>query len=222
MNIWRPWPYAAKAIVQHEWIPNFLYVWVTFKYPMDQTVIPGTALWSCIVDGVLKLTGSPIWQDEFTLRLTVVPVPALPDRVTLEYLGPSADLRTTWGKQWEPWGPILSYRAMGAPYSGTKTHSALGPTDNVDVADIGILFIDCSANNVIIGGFVGGIKGQHLHVVRLCATVNNLTLEHNEATGNQDIFLHRGEDETLTGEYGGWTLMCNGSHWFDVSHAKHV
>ncbi|GAJ02290.1 unnamed protein product, partial [marine sediment metagenome] len=42
------------------------------------------------------------------------------------------------------------------------------------------------------------------------------------ATGNQDIFLHAGADETLTGEYGGWSLMCNGSHWFDVSHSKHV
>ncbi|GAH23469.1 unnamed protein product, partial [marine sediment metagenome] len=93
---------------------------------------------------------------------------ALPDRVTLEYDGPAYTLRTTWGKQWEPWGPILGYRAMGSPFSGTKTHSALGPTDNVDVADIGILFIDCSANDVIIGGFTGGINGQHLHIVRLC------------------------------------------------------
>ncbi|GAI80245.1 unnamed protein product, partial [marine sediment metagenome] len=34
--------------------------------------------------------------------------------------------------------------------------------------------------------------------------------------------LHAGADETLTGEYGGWSLVCNGSHWLDVSHAKHV
>ncbi|GAI69777.1 unnamed protein product [marine sediment metagenome] len=92
---------------------------------------------------------------------------------------------------------------MGAPFTGTKTHSAEGPTDNVDVADIGILFIDCSANNVIIGGFVGGTNGQHLHVVRLCAAAFDLTLEHNEATGNQDIFLHAGADESLTGDSGG-------------------
>ncbi|GAI63028.1 unnamed protein product, partial [marine sediment metagenome] len=38
MTIWRPWPYAAKAIVQHEWLGTSLFVWVTFKYPMDQTV----------------------------------------------------------------------------------------------------------------------------------------------------------------------------------------
>ncbi|MBA7616333.1 hypothetical protein ES703_23629 [subsurface metagenome] len=222
MSVWRPWPYAATAIVQHEWLGTFLYVWVTFKYPMDQTVSPPDSLWICEVNGIRKTIPTSYWQDEFTRRLIVDGVNALPDRVTLQYDGPNPNLRTTWDKQWEPWGRILSYRAMGSPWSGTKTHSALGPTDNVDVADIGILFIDCSANDVIIGGFTGGIDGQHLHIVRLCAAVNDVTLEHNEGTGNQDIFLHRGADETLTGEYGGWTLACNGSNWFDVSHAKHV
>lgn len=222
MTVWRPWPYAATAIVQWEWLGTYMFVWVTFKYPMDQTVKPAHALWKCEVNGVAKAISVSIWQDEFTIRLRALPVVALPDRVTLEYDGPDPNLRTTWDKQWEPWGPILGYRAMGSPWSGTKTHAAIGPTDNVDVADIGILFIDCSANNVIIGGFVGGINGQHLHVVRLCAAVNDATLEHNEGTGNQDIFLHAGGDETLTGEYGGWTLACNGSSWFDVSHAKHV
>ena len=220
--MWRPWPYAALAIIQHEWLGTSLFIWVTFKYPMDQTVKPPDNLWICAVDGLLKPVLASSWQDEFTLLLVFINILTLPNRVTCDYDGPNENLRTTWGKQWEPWGSITSYRAMGAPFTGTKTHSAEGPTDNVDVADIGILFIDCSANNVTIGGFIGGINGQHLHVVRLCAAVNDVTLEHNEGTGNQDLFLHRGEDETLTGEYGGWTLMCNGSHWFDVSHAKHV
>ncbi len=222
MTLWRPWPYAATAIVQWEWTGLTVILWVTFRHPMDQTVKPDHSLWKCELDSVAENIADSAWQDEFTIRLVVWAVFALPNRVTLEYDGPSANLRTTWDKQWEPWGPILGYRAMGSPFSGTKTHAAAGPTDNVDVADIGILFIDCSANNVTIGGFIGGIKGQHLHVVRLCAAVNDVTLEHNEGTGNQDIFLHRGADETLTGEYGGWTLACNGSNWFDVSHAKHV
>ncbi|GAI70484.1 unnamed protein product [marine sediment metagenome] len=222
MTLWRPWPYAATAVVQWEWLVDRLFVWVTFKYPMDQDVTPSTTLFECKVNDVVKPTGAATWQDEFTIRLTIGFVNALPDRVTLEYEGPNSNLRTTWGKQWEPWGPILAYRAMGAPYSDTKTHSAEGPTDNVDVANVGVLFIDCSANNVIIGGFTGGVKGQHLHVVRLCAAAFDLTLEHNEGTGNQDIFLHRGEDETLTGEYGGWTLACNDVDWYDASHAKHV
>ncbi|MBA7670355.1 hypothetical protein ES703_78500 [subsurface metagenome] len=75
---------------------------------------------------------------------------------------------------------------------------------------------------MVIGGFIGGVNGQVLHIARLCAAANNATLEHNEGTGNQDIFLHKGADETLTGEYGGWTLACDGSNWYDVSHAKHV
>jgi len=222
MTIWRPWPYAATAIVQWEWLGSYIYVWVTFKYPMNQTVKPSHDLWECRVNGVIKNLIDTAWQDEFTIRLFVVDVNTLPDRVTLEYYGPHKNLRTTWDKQWEPWGEILGYRAMGSPWSGTRTHSALGPTDNVDAADIGILFIDCSANDVTIGGFVGGANGQHLHIVRGCAAVNDVTLEHNEGTGNQDIFLHAGADETLTGEYGGWTLACNGYAWFDVSHAKHV
>ena len=222
MNIWRPWPYAALAIVQHAHISLALLFWIVFKYPMDQTVKPPDDLWKITVDGAPKAVLVSLWLDEFTLQLLVGDVLTLPNVVYVGYDGPNENLRTTWDKQWEPWHSILSYRAMGAPYSGTKTHSAQGPTDNVDVSDIGILFIDCSANNVTIGGFTGGIKGQHLHIVRLCAAVNDVTLEHNEGTGNQDIFLHRGEDETLTGEYGGWTLVCNGPHWFDVSHAKHV
>lgn len=222
MPLWRNWPYAATAIVQHGWEPGLLTLWVIFRHPMNQTVKPAHAKWKLSIDGAPTNPVASTWLDPFTLKLLRNLVAVLPDEVTLEYDGPDANLLTTWDKQWEPWGPILSYRAMGSPWSGTKTHSALGPTDNVDVTDVGILFIDCSANNVTIGGFVGGINGQHLHIIRGCAAANNVTLEHNEGTGNQDIFLHAGADETLTGEYGGWTLACNGSDWFDVSHSKHV
>ncbi len=222
MTVWRPWPYAATAIVQHTWAPVEVIVWVIFRYPMDQTVKPANAKWKLVIDGAPTTASTSTWIDEFTLKLVKAPIFALPTTVTLEYDGPDTNLRTTWDKQWEPWGPILSYRAMGSPFSGTKTHSAVGPTNNVDVADIGILFLDCSANDVTIGGFIGGTLGQHLHISRLCAAANDATLEHNEGTGNQDIFLHAGGDETLTGEYGGWTLVCNGSNWYDVSHAKHV
>ncbi|GAI66782.1 unnamed protein product, partial [marine sediment metagenome] len=33
MCAWRPWPYAATAIVQWEWVQLPMFVWVTFKYP---------------------------------------------------------------------------------------------------------------------------------------------------------------------------------------------
>ena len=52
----------------------------------------------------------------------------------------------------------------------------------------------------------------------------DITLEHAEGIGGatQDIYLHSGIDETLSTEYGGWTLTCNGTNWYDTSHAKHV
>lgn len=406
MGLRTQWPYAAKAIVQHEWDADHLNVWVTFKFSMDQTVKPDHDLWICEVDDVPKAVTVSAWQDEWTILLTVPDVLALPGRVTLEYDGPSENLRITWEKQWEPWGPILSVRvpyrwedilvvdtvnkrvginveaptvdldvlgivkaasiiiaainkntaldlklfedlsidnaadgqileifrnapegkdslqiyldrsrlpvlnsttlggyiyfralgvtrlvihtsyielrqgtwlrkdgngtlgvfglgagtagdariwydsvnmkinpkAIGTGYlqilgslhvdedviatkkiaSGTLTHSAVGPTDDLDVSDVNTVFIDCSGNDVTIGAFVGGVNGQVLRIARLCATVNDATLEHNEGTGNQNIFLHKGFDETLTGEYGGWELVCNGTSWFDISHAKHV
>lgn len=113
-------------------------------------------------------------------------------------------------------------RIAGVIASATSTFSTTGPTDNVDVSGVNTLFIEATSNAVTIGGFSGGVNGQRLAVVRCCASANNVTLEHNEGGGSQDIFLHAGADETLFTEYGGWDLICNGSDWFDISHAKHV
>jgi len=103
----------------------------------------------------------------------------------------------------------------GAINSGTLTHSAVGPTDNLDVTAVNTIFVNTASNHVTIGGFVGGVEGQTLKVVVINAT-NNTVLEHAEGTGNQDIYLWQGSDETLTAVYGGWTLVCNGTHWYDV------
>ena len=214
-------PYSAKAIIEHEWDTDHLNIFVTFRFAMDQTTEPPNDLWLCEVDDVAKAITASTWEDAWTIQLTVPDVVALPDRVTLEYAGPDKGLRITWQKQWEPWGPIVSIELP--PVYTTRTFSTgPAPQDSVDVSGINILFIDCSANDVVIGGFVGGVNGQRLYIARLCATANNVTLEHNEGTGNQNIFLHVGLDETLTGEYGGWMLVCNGTNWYDCSHAKHV
>ena len=106
--------------------------------------------------------------------------------------------------------------------TGTTLFSTEGPTDNVDVSGINTLFIDAASSAITIGGFAGGVNGQVLHIVKCCATANAVTLEHNEGGGSQDIFLHAGADEALSGEYGGWILVCNGTSWFDASHSKHV
>ena len=110
----------------------------------------------------------------------------------------------------------------GSLSSATLTLSDVGPTDDLDVSGVNTVFLDCSGGAVTIGGFTGGIDGQILYIAKLCAAANDVTLEHNHGTGNQDIFLHAGADETLTGEYGGWLLACNGTGWFDMSHSRHV
>ena len=106
--------------------------------------------------------------------------------------------------------------------SGSLTLSTAGPTDDFDVTGVDTLFLDCSSTDVTIGAFKGGVAGQVLHIVRLCAGAYSAVLEHNEGTANQNIFLHAGADEELDTEYGGWNLVCDGTSWFDTSHSKHV
>jgi len=101
-------PYAAKAVIEHEFDVDHLNVWVTFRHPMDQSLYPSLSLWILECDDVPVDVVSSVWQDEFTILLTSDTVVGAPDRVTLEYNGPSSNLVTTWEKQWEPWGPIFS------------------------------------------------------------------------------------------------------------------
>lgn len=118
-DLWLPWPYAAKAIIQHEFDIDHLNVWVTFRFAMCRSsdplaeppvydIKPPNELWLCEVDDVIMPVTDSEWQDEWTLLLTVPDIAAQPDRVLLEYDGPHADLCITWKKQWEPWGAILS------------------------------------------------------------------------------------------------------------------
>lgn len=214
-------PYAAKAIIEHEFEVDHLNIFVTFRFQMNQNLKPNNDLWLCIVNGDVEAVTVSAWQDAYTMLLTVPDIPVRPDRVTLAYDGPDENLKITWNKIWEPWGPIVSIELP--PVSTTRTFST-GPAaqDDVDVANVNILFLDCSANDIKIGAFVNGLNGQILTIARLCPSGNDITLEHNKQTANQNIFLHKGLDETLTGEYGGWILACNGEDWFDPSHAKHI
>ena len=214
-------PYAAKAIVEHWFYPPTIQIYVTFRFPMNQTVKPAHNLWECKVAGAIKAVVFSVWDDAYTLRLIVAGIATLPSRVTLEYSGPDKNLKTTWDKQWEPWGPIIS---IEIPTSSKTLTFSTGPAqqDDVDITTIIALFLDCSGNAITISGFTGGVDGQILNVARLCATGNNATLMHAAGASVQDILLHAGADETLTGEYGGWVLVCDGSNWFDCSHSKHV
>ena len=118
--------------------------------------------------------------------------------------------------------PTVMLDVNGAISSGQTTIDHNNDGDVVNVSAVNSLKLDCSGGDVIIGGFVGGVAGQVLHLFRGCVFANDVTLEHNEGTTNQNIFLHAGVDETLFGEYGGWTLICDGEDWYDPSHSKHV
>lgn len=112
-------PYAAKATIEHEYVSDYLKLWVTFDHPMRRyteplasppvaDVYPPLSLWLIEADGTAVDTISSVWQDEFTLLLTSDTVATRPAEVYLEYDGPDSDLETTWLKNWEPFGPILS------------------------------------------------------------------------------------------------------------------
>ena len=214
-------PYAAKAIIEHQFDVNHADIYVTFRFTMDQTVKPSHDLWKVLIDSVEENVTASSWQDAWTLLLTVAGIANRPAQVTVEYEGPDETLRITWFKQWEPWGPIVSEEIP--PVSDTLTYSTgPAPQDAVDIANVKVLFLDQSGNTITIGGFIGGINGQVLHIVRLDAGANAVTIEHNHGTGNQDILLHAGADEVLVNEFGGWCFCCDGSNWYDMSHAKHV
>jgi len=214
-------PYAVKAIVEHHFDVDHLDIYVTFRFPMAIGIKPANDLWIVEVDEVPEDVTASAWQDEFTMLLTVADIPVLPEKVTLEYDGPSVLLKTTWDKQWEPWAAIVSIEIP--PVSTTRTFST-GPAqqDDVDVSNVNILFLNCAANAITISGFVGGVNGQILTIAKICTAVNDAKLLHNSGASTQRLLLHAGGDETLTGEYGGWILACNGTNWYDVSHAKHV
>lgn len=101
-------PYAYGATIEHEFDVDHLNIWLTFRHPMDQNVKPSNDLWTLTVDDIEKAISSSAWQDEFTLLLVSDEVTEYPDRVLLAYDGPDDNLRTTWGKQWEPWEDSLS------------------------------------------------------------------------------------------------------------------
>ncbi len=113
-------PYAALAIITHAFDVNHLDITLIFKFPMDQTVKPANAKWIVEVDSVVKAVTASAWQDEFTMLLTTEVIAALPTKVTVEYDGPDPTLRTTWFKQWEPWGPILSDDSTLLPFGSFK------------------------------------------------------------------------------------------------------
>lgn len=113
-------PYAVKAIIEHEFDTDHLNIWITFRFSMETANKPADAKWIIKVDDVIKAVTASAWQDMWTILLTVGAIGSIPDRVTVEYDGPDPLLATTWNKQWEPWGPILSFDSSLLPYGNYK------------------------------------------------------------------------------------------------------
>lgn len=101
-------PYAAKATIEHEYVAGVLNIWLTFALPMNQLVKPLDTVWLIRLDTFLTAVTSSVWIDAHTMQLVITGLPARPVRVTVAFDGPDSLLETTWKKNWEPWGAILS------------------------------------------------------------------------------------------------------------------
>lgn len=114
--------------------------------------------------------------------------------------------------------PHSKLEVNGAISSATSTISA--SSDITDVSGINTLFINITGD-IILGGLVGGVAGQVLHFVAIGNFINHFRLEHAQGIGgSQDFINHTAADEDIS--HGGCTYVCNGTNWYDCSHARHV
>ena len=239
-NFYCPWPYASKPYIQSEFKVDRLVIRITFKYPMDTDVEPAANLFTVKVDGVDKTVAGVNWVDEYTLSFQVTGIPAAPARVLCTYAGPSEDLRILWQKQWEPWTKILcnlipfdwqsvldvdvdnARVTVNGILALTTLNVTNGTYKDLDVSGANVLFLDASSGDIILQGLKGGVKGQVLYIAVTVNCANDATCVHNSLLATQKLLLCDLNDETRVNELGGWMLVCDSTHWYDLSHAKHV
>ena len=93
-----------------------------------------------------------------------------------------------------------------------KHTSLTADSDDLDVS--GVTVVEATPSGTTrLGGLTGGVQGQILYILKVDSGLGRLIIEHNEGTGNQDIFLSSGSDVMLSTR-GGMTLYCNGTSWF--------
>jgi hypothetical protein len=92
--------------------------------------------------------------------------------------------------------------------------------DSVDVSGHSILCVNTTGGNVTIGGFKGGVLGQHLDIIVINGT-NNTILEHQENIGgnSQNLNLPDDGDMTITNS-GGARAIFDGQYWIFNSVAQ--
>jgi len=106
---------------------------------------------------------------------------------------------------------------VGGISSGTRTISTSG--HSLNVRDVNTVFINITSD-IILEGLTGGIDGQVLNFVYKGDYTHTATFEDTAGSADQDFYMHTRADETIDG--GGITFVCDGSNWFDASHARHV
>ena len=104
----------------------------------------------------------------------------------------------------------------------TVQSTSATPVNNINVADISMIFADTTNYDYTIGGFVGGVRGQKLYITKVNPS-NILTLEVNESGNSQLIWTPDVGDLAFpNATLGGATLICDGSAWWcvGVAHAN--
>ena len=98
---------------------------------------------------------------------------------------------------------------------GTVSYKHISLTDSSDDLDVsGCTIVECTPSGTdYLGGLTGGVQGQILHILKVDSGLGRIIIQHNEGTGNQDIFLSGASDVMLSAR-GGMTLYCNGTSWF--------
>lgn len=112
---------------------------------------------------------------------------------------------------------LNNYKFNGAISAGTLTVTT--SSDNLDVSGVNVVFINITSN-IVLGGLTGGVDGQVVQFVYKGNYTNTCKVEDTEGIGDQDFYTHTKADETIDG--GGYTFVCDGSNWYDCSHARHV
>ncbi len=114
--------------------------------------------------------------------------------------------------------PILVAGNSGQHFDSDNYVGAQGAisasTDALAAKALSSVAVTTSSGSVVIGALTGGIAGQRVEIVKV-TSANQMTIEHNEGTGNQDILCPDSADIVFD-KYGGVVLECNGTNWFVV------
>ena len=112
----------------------------------------------------------------------------------------------------------------GAAISGERMVSGqititTGTYGSQTVTAANSILLDTSGGNIVINGLANGVAGQRLTLIKT-SSANTVTINHNNG-GTQPIMLQPGSGflTMAATEFGGITLICDGSNWYDTTQA---